>query len=457
ISLLLFLIIYVLSYAIVTHFRKREPTEDILDNEDAVVNRIALWLCTFTLSTAIGAVLLLPVTILSNEVLLALPNSYYVKWLNTSLIYGLWKKIFFASNTSLLFLMPFAYFFTESEGFSGSRKGLKARALEAFIILILLTGMLLSFVWVILSTFGWNSKSESHYIPDIWGYLPHLYSGLASLGVMTLLVCTPLGLSKMFSVLGQLVVKPQFFQNLNEEIYIAKLKEETLSRKHSTATDGLRTELEEEFKLAQKYRMELERKQEASPLQRNLVYPFCLLILLVLTAISMLMVGLHCLELVLRTETVGNKPKYTIGEVSYSKLGFIGVFLQMLIIFYIMAASLVGLYNIFPFNQMIPQKKDSSMPIIIANCIVLLILSSALPLLSKILGITKFDLLGEFGQFDWLKNVTLTFCYNLLFEGATAFCLVTQITVSVRKALYSRLQLASFYKKFDKRAGLKLD
>ena len=80
----------------------------------------------------------------------------------------------------------------------------------------------------------------------------------------------------------------QFFQNLNEEIYLAKLKEETLNRKYSStyttcstksyfvvifimsfnvaiicfilaAADGLRTELEEEFKIAQKYRMELGR------------------------------------------------------------------------------------------------------------------------------------------------------------------------------------------------------
>lgn len=30
--------------------------------------------------------------------------------------------IFLFSNLSLVFLMPFAYFFTESEGFAGSKK-----------------------------------------------------------------------------------------------------------------------------------------------------------------------------------------------------------------------------------------------------------------------------------------------------------------------------------------------
>lgn len=47
-----------------------------------------LWLCTFTLSVAVCAVLLLPISILSNEVLLTFPHSYYMQWLNGSLIHG---------------------------------------------------------------------------------------------------------------------------------------------------------------------------------------------------------------------------------------------------------------------------------------------------------------------------------------------------------------------------------
>lgn len=40
------------------------------------------------MAIAVGAALLLPVSIASNEVLLLYPNSYYVKWLNSSLIQG---------------------------------------------------------------------------------------------------------------------------------------------------------------------------------------------------------------------------------------------------------------------------------------------------------------------------------------------------------------------------------
>jgi LMBR1-like membrane protein len=81
-----------------------------------------LWLCTFSLAVAAGGVLLLPISIMSNEVLLHYPNSYYMQWLNSSLIQGLWNHIFLFSNLSLFVLLPFAYLFTESEGFAGHRK-----------------------------------------------------------------------------------------------------------------------------------------------------------------------------------------------------------------------------------------------------------------------------------------------------------------------------------------------
>ena len=89
---------------------------------------------------SLGAVLLLPMTILSNEILVCYPGSYYVKWLNVSLIQGklymaplcsidllfsdvgLWNHVFLGSNACLFILIPFAYFFSEAEGFSGTRK-----------------------------------------------------------------------------------------------------------------------------------------------------------------------------------------------------------------------------------------------------------------------------------------------------------------------------------------------
>ncbi|XP_034079871.1 limb region 1 protein homolog isoform X2 [Gymnodraco acuticeps] len=92
------------------------------EDEDAVVNRISLYLCTFTLAVSGGAVFLLPFSIISNEILLSFPKNYYIQWLNGSLIHGLWNLVSLFSNLCLFVLMPFAYFFLESEGFAGSKK-----------------------------------------------------------------------------------------------------------------------------------------------------------------------------------------------------------------------------------------------------------------------------------------------------------------------------------------------
>ena len=40
------------------------------------------------MTVSIGAVLLLPFSIICNEVLLRYPRSYYIKWLNDALIHG---------------------------------------------------------------------------------------------------------------------------------------------------------------------------------------------------------------------------------------------------------------------------------------------------------------------------------------------------------------------------------
>ena len=46
------------------------------------------WLCSFAVCISLGSALLLPLSILGNEVLLQYPSSRYIQWLNFSLIQG---------------------------------------------------------------------------------------------------------------------------------------------------------------------------------------------------------------------------------------------------------------------------------------------------------------------------------------------------------------------------------
>ena len=89
IFLLLFILLYLVSFMLIEKFRRRDSEDYFTGDEDEVkVYRISLWLCTFALAVSLGSALLLPVSIVSNEVLILYPNSYYVKWLNSSLIQG---------------------------------------------------------------------------------------------------------------------------------------------------------------------------------------------------------------------------------------------------------------------------------------------------------------------------------------------------------------------------------
>ncbi|KAK2885519.1 hypothetical protein QQF64_021096 [Cirrhinus molitorella] len=438
ICVLLFICLYILSHFILTHFKKN--AEFVADDiEDATVNKIALWLCTFTLSVAVCAVLLLPISILSNEVLLTFPHSYYMQWLNGSLIRGLWNLVFLFSNLSLVFLMPFAYFFTESEGFAGSKKGIMARVYETAVMLLLLSLLVLGIVWVASAILHHSTARESLY--DLWEYyLPHLYSGISLFGVLLLLLCTPFGLSRMFSVTGSLLVKPRLLENLEETMNCTVFEEASLSRKlksNGSCWISANTEaINNEFLSVQSKRIALELRKKASPWQRNLGYPVAMLLLLALTAVSVLMVCFHVLELLFDESAMprGMEDPH-LGLASFSMFGSLGAAVQVVIILYLMVSSVVGFYSSPLFTGLLPRAQDTTLTQIIGNCVSLLILSSALPVFSRTLGITRFDLLGDFGRYNWLGSFHIVFLYNMLFAGLTSACLINTVTWALQREL----------------------
>ncbi|XP_006002232.1 limb region 1 protein homolog isoform X2 [Latimeria chalumnae] len=418
-------------------FRKADDQED----EDAIVNRISLFLSTFTLAVSAGAVLLLPFSIVSNEILLSFPKSYYIQWLNGSLIHGLWNLVSLFSNLCLFVLMPFAYFFLESEGFAGLKKGIKARILETVVMLILLALLILGIVWVASALIG-NDAASMESLYDLWEfYLPYLYSCISLMGGLLLLLCTPVGLSRMFTVMGQLLVKPTILEDLDEQIYIISLQEETLQRRLNGMISNP-VDLQKELENVQTLKTKLERRKKASAWEKNLVYPIVMLILLSGTTISVLLVAFNVLYLLVdETAMPKGSKELGIGNASLSTFGSVGAALEIILIFYLMVSSVVGFYSLRVFGSLAPRKDDTTMTKIIGNCVSILVLSSALPVMSRTLGITRFDLLGDFGRFNWLGNFYIVLSYNVLFAVVTTLCLFRKFTSAVREELLKALGL----------------
>ncbi|KAM3860526.1 limb region 1 protein homolog isoform 4-T4 [Diretmus argenteus] len=433
ICFLLFAVLYIVSYCIITRYKRKSDDQE---DEDAIVNRISLYLCTFTLAMSGGAVFLLPFSIISNEILLSFPKNYYIQWLNGSLIHGLWNLVSLFSNLCLFVLMPFAYFFLESEGFAGSKKGIRARILETFVMLFLLALLILGIVWVASALID-NDAASMESLYDLWEfYLPYLYSCISLMGGLLLLMCTPVGLSRMFTVMGQLLVKPTILEDLDEQIYCIHLQEEALQRR----LNG--TSLNKELDSIRNQRNKLERRKKASGWEKNLLYPIVMLILLTGTTISVLMVALNILYLLVdETAMPKGSTDRGIGNTSLSTFGVAQAALEIILMFYLMVSSVVGFYSLRVFEGLTPRKDDTTMTTIIGCCVSILVLSSALPVMSRTLGITRFDLLGDFGRFNWLGNFYIVLSYNLLFAVVTTLCLVRKFTSAVREELLKALGL----------------
>uniref|UniRef100_A0A8C7ILN3 Limb development membrane protein 1 n=1 Tax=Oncorhynchus kisutch TaxID=8019 RepID=A0A8C7ILN3_ONCKI len=435
ICFLLFAVLYIVSYCIITRYKRKTDDQE---DEDAVVNRISLYMCTFTLAMSGGAVLLLPFSIISNEILLSFPRNYYIQWLNGSLIHGLWNLVSLFSNLCLFVLMPFAYFFLESEGFAGSKKGIKSRVLETFVMLFLLGLLILGIVWVASALID-NDAASMESLYDLWEfYLPYLYSCISLMGGLLLLMCTPVGLSRMFTVMGQLLVKPTILEDLDDQIYCVTLQEEALQRR-------LNGKIKLQCLLRNRHKAKCSkstRRKKASAWEKNLLYPIVMLILLTGTTISVLLVALNILYLLVdETAMPKGSTDRGLGNTSLSTFGVVQAVVEIVLMFYLMVSSVVGFYSLRVFEGLTPRKDDTTMTTIIGCCVSILVLSSALPVMSRTLGITRFDLLGDFGRFNWLGNFYIVLSYNLLFAVVTTLCLVRKFTSAIREELLKALGL----------------
>ncbi|CAH0729243.1 unnamed protein product, partial [Brenthis ino] len=310
-------------------------------------------------------------------------------------------------------------------------------------------------------------------------------------------VFTPLGFVRLFGVVGGVLVKPQFLRDLNEEYYVYSFEENTIRRRinNSLATGvgyispepmypdrgdisapvnpdisnlkekksssegkdtpllrlkngALQAGLNERLQRVVAMRKQVENQRKTSSLQRNVVYPLAMLLLLALTTITVLMVLQNTLELLIGIKALPlSTRQFTLGIASLSKLGWAGATLEAFLILYLHAASLTGLSIPMRALRVLPRAKRTPLTRIIALCTVLLAHSTAQPLLVKILGITNFDLLGEFGRIEWLGNFKLVLLYNAIFAATVTLCLVSKFTASVRRELYNRFKwIADIFK-----------
>ena len=315
---------------------------------------------------------------------------------------------------------------------------------------------------------------------DIGGYyLPFLYSCLSCVGVMLLLLYTSVGFVRLFGIVAQILVRPPSGRGLQEdESHAFDFEEATLKRKLSVFSSAGQTQLKnkpsininsaklcsgfddlyqikptattdnisemyrlnERLKKLEAERRMLEKQKTPSAFRRNFLYPLGMLLLFALTGVTVLLVAQNTIELLIGIKALPlSSRQFTLGIQSLSKLGLFGSLIALIVIIYLGAISTVGLYTTPPMRKHRPKRKLTSLSQLILNCAILLMLSSAFPLLACILGTTYFDLLGDFGEIEWLGSFKFVLLYNHVFATAAGLCIFFKFTTTVRNELVERM------------------
>lgn len=460
ICVLLFLLLYLISFYLIRFFKTRADNDELYaGDEDFSVYRISVWMCSCALAVAMGAVTLLPFSVLGSEVLHAYPDNYYLKWLNWSLINSLWNYVFALSNVSLFCLLPFAYFFIESQGFRGIQtKPILARVYETVFVCALFIVLLLGIVDVFYSLVLSQQPSFFSFLSgSLWSNIALIYSFVSLVGVFLLLLSAPFGFAKMFDVFSGLLISPTP-SHFDRAAFAAAERLQTMSCVRQGGRPWPTTTVLHGYSANGDHRsgmnglgdtpMLLDRGPQQARLQamrrymailNALKYPLIMLLLVLLTGVSVSMVMINTLQLLFGFRALD----YVACVEAHSRhaFGIPGAMVEVVIIVYIMVASLVGVYSIPLLRQLRPLRRKTSMTYIILNCATVLLLSSALPVLARTLGITSFDLLGLYGRIEWISNFSLVWSYNVLFAASLIFCLVNKFTAPVRREILKRLAL----------------
>nr|CDJ91853.1 LMBR1 conserved region domain containing protein [Haemonchus contortus] len=524
ICLIIFISLYLLSYWIISLFKSKSDNDSLYaGDEDYIVYRISVWMCSASLAVSIGSIALLPFSVVSSELLQRYPDNYYLQWMSWSLINSLWNYVFALSNLSLFVLLPFSYFFIESQGFSKNKNGIMQRVYETLAVCALLIVVILCLVDVVLTLVS-SSPLQVSLISITSVNLPLIYSFVSFAGVMLLLLSTPIGFAKMFGIVGEMTMNSISIPD-QDDIIVDRLERycearkagkygtnnnihknsfEAMSPFYSPASHGYspvrlrsfrmtpigfntrsdcsekcylfsssiygfasesntssasngwseNTQISSEESRSVSYgravRPQIVAGQILNPLHqkslrfckhfiRIVKYPAIVISLLALTGISLLMVVINSLKLVFGFRSLPAYAQYMEVHTRHS-LGIVGVIIESITIMYVMSTSLTGLYSMPFVRALRPQRARTSLTVIIINCSLVLVLSSALPVLANTLGITSFDLLGAYSSLKWLSNFKLVLAYNVLFAAATIVCVFSQITSPVRKQILKRLQ-----------------
>ncbi|KAH8877869.1 Protein LMBR1L [Schistosoma japonicum] len=132
---LLFTILFFIAHITLQYFLSKTGYELKACRAERLAYQLVLGICTFTLTIGLTSYSLLPFTIITNEILIIFPQSYYVQWLNRELIQDLILLINIGCKISYL-TIPFSYFLLNSQGFLHESHSFTSRLADSVIMVL---------------------------------------------------------------------------------------------------------------------------------------------------------------------------------------------------------------------------------------------------------------------------------------------------------------------------------
>ncbi|KHJ47958.1 LMBR1-like region [Trichuris suis] len=452
ICLLLFLTLCGLSYLLISYLRVPLSNDNLYtcEESDYAVYQTSTWICTFALAVSLAAILLIPFSILSNELLVYYPNSFYFRWLNGSLLRSLWNFVFAFSNFCVFLFLPFGYFLLESHSANNLLHSFDVmpRMVEAFVMCAFTFGLTILAGQGLISLFVKSPSATLSLKSLCWWFdnLPEVYSCISLSGMGVLLTCTPIGLGRIFTAINEIVQKPKDSAELLRKL--SHLTREIVFRKRILSRTWTSAHISSAEKIASTKVVsaaldlyciiwdELCGMNDSKLCFSWIKYVTAACLLVVLSSFSMILVIMNVLQLITGLRRLPSPvEEFELGKSSLSFLGIWGAAVEIIVTLFLAFTSFYGCYTLSPMLYLRPKRKETSMKAITINCAIVLLLCSALPVLAKVLGITNFDLLGEYGRFKWLRNFAFLLTYNGIFTLAMGFSFFTSIGASVRQKL----------------------
>ncbi|ORY06448.1 hypothetical protein K493DRAFT_371280 [Basidiobolus meristosporus CBS 931.73] len=414
-TFLYFLFVCVPAYLLTQKFQRQARFTGEDDDAHSLLPKL---ICVCCLTLAFITLVFIPVTVMILCLLPIIAQNDWLYWLDADLLSTIARYAFFGNTISLFGLVPFAYFYLETDLLLRS---FVQKSRQAIIVFLLVSTLVYTFISVLQQLFGWN---EEHAVVLHWGTF--ITTALLSIKMV------PKGALVLFKWIHTLPLKPNHRQKLRA--YLTELKFERnacqqkldyhltklrrgydSNQKNSTFAlrrlsgsvnraeigDNIR-ELRKRLVALERQERKVEKHLNQSPLYRNTSF---VVLFTLNTAVWFLFVWTVAITLTKNIfsisesyETIEQHRARVLSSIplSLSQLPlsrYVVAFMEFVLVVYFVITFLVGCYESTWFSKLKPKIHNTSTLVLLTNTALLLLFASALPILVPILGLTDLDLM----------------------------------------------------------------